>query len=409
MSSIAVKRTNQAGTTVYSLLVAVSLVHLLNDTMQNSVSALFPILKPSLGLSFAEVGLITFALNVTAAVLQPLIGLYTDARPTPFLLPIGVCFTLVGIVSLALAHHFSLVLLSACCIGIGSAVFHPESSRVAHMGAGARRGLAQSIFQVGGNTGQMLAPLLTALLFVPLGQKGLLWCTFAAGAAIVIQWFVARWYQQRLTLEAPRKHKRSIRATGVAVALSKGRTAFAFSILIVLVFSKYVYLSSMTSFYNFYLIQHNHFTVRHAQYALFVLLFAGAVGTLLGGPMADKFGRRNIIWFSILGTAPFAIILPYANGFWMIVMLACIGLILFSAFSIIVVYAQELVPGKVGMVSGVFFGLAFGLGGIGSAVLGNIADTHGISFVIHVCSYLPLIGLLTMLLPSDKTLHHTCG
>lgn len=244
-----------------------------------------------------------------------------------------------------------------------------------------------------------MAPLLTALLFDPLGQKGLLWCVVAAVPAIVIQWFVARWYHGRL---AERVKKRVKQGASALVGLPRHKVIQAFAILVILVFSKYVYLSSMTSYYSFYLIRYHHFTVTHAQYYLFVLLFAGAVGTLLGGPVADKVGRRNVIWFSILGTAPFSILLPYANMGWSLVFLACIGLILFSAFSIIVVYAQELVPGKVGMVSGVFFGLAFGVGGLGSAVLGGVADSHGVASVMHICAFLPLIGLLTVFLPSDK-------
>ncbi|MFC6229073.1 MFS transporter [Paenibacillus allorhizosphaerae] len=385
--------------TAYSIIFSISLVHLLNDSIQSVVPAIFPILRESLSLTFAQIGWIAFTLNVTASLLQPLIGYYTDTRPKPYLLPVGVGFSLIGMVVLAFADSFMQVILSVILIGISSSVFHPESSRVAYLAAGPRRGLAQSIFQTGGNVGQALAPIFTALIFVPLGQFGIIWFTLAAAAAIVVQWFVAKWYLRDLASRPARKK------TAKAGHELPGKTiAYSLFILIMLLFSKFVYVASMTGFYAFYLIDHYRITVEQAQWILFALLVAGAVGTFFGGPLADRFGRRNMIWFSILGTAPFSLLLPYVSVFWAVVLCVFIGFILLSGFSVIVVYAQELLPGKIGTVSGLFFGLAFGLGGIGSVVLGTLADVTSISFVIRLCAYLPLIGLLAALLPKDEKL-----
>ena len=392
-------------TTVFSILFAVSIVHLLNDAIQSVVPAMFPIMHQSLNLTFAQIGWIAFTLNMTASVLQPLVGLYTDARPKPYILPVGVLFSLVGISVLAYAGSFVQVLGAVALLGIGSSVLHPESSRVAHMAAGSRKGLAQSIFQVGGNVGQALAPILTALIFVPLGQFGLIWFTLVAAAAVVVQLFVARWYGSRIAF---RKGKAAVR-TAAANPLPKGIVAYSIGILIMLLFSKFVYVASMTGFYAFYLIDHFHISTERAQLFVFALLLAGVVGTFLGGPMADRFGRRNMIWFSILGTAPFSLLLPYVNMFWSVILCICIGFILLSGFSVIIAYAQELLPGKVGTVAGLFFGLAFGLGGIGSAVLGTLADATSITFVIRLCAFLPLIGLLAAFLPSDRTLQVGIG
>lgn len=388
----------KANTTVYRILIAISFVHLLNDAIQSVVPAMFPILKHSLLLSFTQIGLIGFALNITASILQPLVGILTDARPRPYLLPIGMACTAVGVVALALAPHFDEVLLSVMAIGVGSAILHPESSRVAYMAAGGRRGFAQAIFQVGGNLGQALAPIMTALIFVPLGQFGVIWFTLAAGIAIFIQLFIARWYKEHAkprvkakpdtSTDMPKKHN--------------GRTSLALTMLIVLVFSKFVYQAGIVNYYPFYLIQHFGLRVQEAQYVIFSMLAAGAIGTFFGGPLADRFGRRNVIWFSILGTAPFALALPYVDLFWSVVFSALIGLILLCSFSVIIVYAQELLPGKVGMVSGLFFGLAFGLGGIGSAALGSMADHIGIVAVMKWIAYLPLFGFLAIFLPSDR-------
>ncbi|WP_246627305.1 MFS transporter [Paenibacillus solanacearum] len=382
------------------MILSISLVHLLNDSIQSVVPAIFPILHESLRLTFAQIGWIAFTLNVTASLLQPLIGYYTDTRPKPYLLPLGVAFSLIGMVVLAFAGSFMQVILSVMLIGIGSSVFHPESSRVAYLAAGPRRGLAQSIFQTGGNIGQALAPIFTALIFVPLGQFGIIWFTLAAAVAIVVQIFVARWYMRDLASRPVRK-----KAAAAAYALPRTTIAFALFILIMLLFSKFVYVASMTGFYAFYLIERYSITIEQAQWILFALLVAGAAGTFFGGPLADRFGRRNMIWFSILGTAPFSLLLPYVNVFWAAVLCVCIGFILLSGFSVIIVYAQEMLPGKVGTVSGLFFGLAFGLGGIGSVVLGTLADVTSISFVIRLCAFLPLIGLLAALLPKDEKLN----
>jgi FSR family fosmidomycin resistance protein-like MFS transporter len=382
------------------------MVHLLNDTMQSTVSALFPILKGELDLSYTQIGMIALAMNLTASVLQPLIGRYADIRPMPFLLPIGVCFTLAGIVALALAPHYALILLAVTFIGVGSAIFHPESSRVAYLAAGSRRGLAQSIFQVGGNIGSSLGPIMTAVLFVHIGQFGVIWFAFAAIAAIIIQTFVARWYgAQQLTRKVAIKPRTAASLDKIASGLSRHQVKWAMVILIFLVISKNVYMASITSYYTFYLINDYGVTVSHAQWFLFAFLAAAAAGTFLGGPMADRFGRRNIIWFSILGTSPFSILMPYGNLFWTGVLAVLAGFILSSAFSIIVVYAQELMPGKIGFVSGLFFGLAFGMGGLGSALLGWVADIESIAFVMKISAFLPLLGMLAVWLPKDEKLH----
>ncbi|NOU69891.1 MFS transporter [Paenibacillus sp. LMG 31458] len=391
---------NARNSTVYAILFSISLVHLLNDAIQSVIPAVFPILHDSLQLSFTQIGWIAFTLNVTASMFQPLIGLYTDAKPKPFLLPAGVFFSLIGVIVLAVASSFAQVILAVILVGLGSSVLHPEASRVAYLAAGPRRGLAQSIFQTGGNIGQALAPVFTALIFVPFGQFGIIWFSFVAAAAIVVQFFVAKWYRK-----AGSRPSTANRNEGVRKKLPRKMVAYAIFILIMLLFSKFVYVASMTGFYAFYLIEHDQLSVERAQLFIFTLLAAGAVGTFMGGPLADRFGRRNMIWFSILGTAPFSLLLPYANLFWAGVLCACIGFILLSGFSVIVVYAQELLPGKVGTVSGLFFGLAFGLGGIGSAVLGTLADATSIAFVIKLCAFLPLIGLLAAFLPTDKKLN----
>ncbi|MFD0676088.1 MULTISPECIES: MFS transporter [unclassified Paenibacillus] len=387
-------------TTVFSIIFAISLVHLLNDSIQSIVPAMFPILHDALKLSYAQIGWIAFTLNITASFLQPLIGLYTDARPKPYILPIGVGFSLVGVVLLAFASSFPQILIAVVLLGIGSSVLHPEASRVAYLAAGPRRGLAQSIFQVGGNIGQALAPIFTALIFVPLGQFGIIWFTVAAGVAIVVQIYVAKWYKNHLS----QRTKATQTARRSTSQLSKATLLLALFVLIMLLFSKFFYLSAMTGFYSFFLIQNFNMPVDRAQLIIFALLAAGVVGTFFGGPLADRFGRRNMIWFSILGAAPFSMLLPFANLFWSVVLCVLIGLIILSSSSVIVVYAQELLPGKVGTVSGLFFGLSFGLGGVGSAAMGTLADATSITFVIQLCAFLPLLGLLAAFLPSDSKL-----
>ncbi|CAI6017517.1 MFS transporter [Cohnella sp. JJ-181] len=402
---IAAARSLPVNATIFPILFMISTVHLLNDSMQSTVTALFPVLRESQHLSYGQIGLIAFMMNITASFLQPLIGWFADKKPRPYILPFGVCFTLLGVVMLALAPNFGTVLASVTAIGIGSAVFHPESSRVAYLAAGNNRGLAQSIFQVGGNIGSSLGPVMTALIFIPLGQKGVLLFVVAAVAGIVLQTLVARWYAAAGSAPRPKKTAAPASDAGVsAFRLSAGKVRMSVGILVLLVFSKHVYLSSFTSFYSLYLIDDFGVGKQQAQWYLFAFLVASAAGTFIGGPLADRFGRRNIIWLSILGTAPFSIALPYADPFWSAVLCICAGFVLSSAFSIIVVYAQELLPGKIGLVSGLFFGLAFGLGGLGSALLGEIADHTSISTVMHICAYLPLLGIFTLLLPKDAEL-----
>jgi FSR family fosmidomycin resistance protein-like MFS transporter len=387
--------------TVFSVLLAVSIVHLLNDTIQSVVPAIFPILKESLSLTYTQLGLIAFALNLTASVLQPAVGLYSDRKPRPYILPLGAAATLLGVLGLAFSNGFWPILVAVICIGIGSSVFHPESAKVAYLAAGARRGLAQGIFQVGGNAGQALAPILTALIFVPLGQPGILWFSILAAAGIAIQMYTARWYSGRL--QSGDAVKRSARAAGASAA-NRWRVAAAISILVLLLTSKMAYLAGMTSFYAFYLMDRFHLSVSSAQWCVFAFLAAGAAGTFCGGPLADAWGRRNVIWFSILGALPFAFLLPYVNLAASIAFCVIIGFTIMSSGSVNVVYAQELLPGHIGVVSGLFFGLSFGAGGLGAAALGALADSAGIDLVIKLCALLPLVGLLTIFLPSDRKL-----
>lgn len=391
-----------ASQTIFPVIFALCFVHLMNDTVQSVIPAIFPILKDSLALTFTQVGLIAFTLNATASVLQPLIGLYTDKRPLPYILPVGVMFTLAGVITLAYAPDYTMVLLAVVLVGIGSAIFHPESARVAYIAAGARKGMGQSIFQFGGNIGQALAPVMTALVFVRLGQGGAIWFSFAAGAAIVVQFFVANWYRRHLAVANTQKQTQpKIQRSS---ALSGKKIAFALTILMLLLFSKNIYIAGISNYYSFYLIDHFHLTLGQAQMVLLAFLAANVLGLIIGGSLTDRFGRRNIIWFSVLGTAPFSIALPYAGLVGSIILLILIGLILSSTFSVIVVYAHELLPGKVGMVSGIFFGLSFGLGGIGAAVLGGIADSTSLEFILKITSFLPLLGILTALLPKDSAL-----
>lgn len=387
--------------TVFSILFAVSIVHLLNDTIQSVVTAIFPIIKDSLSLSYTQLGLIALALNVTASVLQPAIGVYSDRRPQPYLLPLGVVATLLGVLGLAFATGFWTMLLSVVLIGVGSSVFHPESAKVAYLAAGTRRGLAQGIFQVGGNAGQALAPVMTALIFVPFGQDGILWFSLLAVIAIGIQLFTARWYSGTLQSHTLKFKKKS--ATGLPAANRRKVTA-AISILMLILTSKMAYLAGISSFFHFYLIDRFQLSIQSAQLCVFAFLAAGAVGTFFGGPLADKWGRRNIIWFSILGALPFILLLPYVNLTTSIIFSVIIGVTIMSSGSVNVVYAQELLPGNIGTVSGLFYGLAFGAGGLGAAALGALADFTSIVFVMKLVAFLPLIGLLAILLPSDRKL-----
>ncbi|MDQ6625506.1 MAG: MFS transporter [Verrucomicrobiota bacterium] len=384
---------------VLGVLAALSVAHLLNDTMQSLIPAIYPILKAELNLDFSQIGMITLVNQLTASILQPFVGLYTDKHPQPFSLAVGMGFTLVGLVVLSFAGSLPLVLCAVAFVGVGSSVFHPEASRVAHLSSGGRHGFAQSIFQVGGNAGSSLGPLLAALIVVARGQRSVMWFSLLALAGMVVLTGVGRWYG-RIISARRRASAHGVAQRGYVSPVPARRVYFSLGILITLVFSKYFYLASMSSYYTFFLIGKFGLSVKSAQLHLFIFLFAIAAGTFLGGPIGDKIGRKAVIWVSILGAAPFAIALPYANLFWCGVLTAIIGVIIASAFSAILVYAQELVPGKVGLMAGLFFGLAFGLGGIGSAILGALADRHGIPFVFHVCSYLPLVGLLTAFLPN---------
>jgi MFS transporter, FSR family, fosmidomycin resistance protein len=387
--------------TVFSILIAISMVHLLNDTIQSIVPAIFPIVKESLSLSYTQLGLIAFALNLTASLLQPAIGLYSDRKPQPYLMPLGVVATLLGVIGLAFSTGFWSMLASVLFVGVGSSVFHPESSKVAYLAAGSRRGLAQGIFQVGGNAGQALAPIMTALIFVPLGQSGILWFTILAVAAIVIQTFNARWYRVKLHSETRNKREKQ---TSDMLVTNRGKIIAAISILVILLTSKMAYLAGITSFYSFYLIDRFHLSVQEAQLCVFAFLAAGVAGTLFGGPLADLWGRRNVIWFSIIGALPFAFLLPYVNFTTSIIFCIIIGFTIMSSGSVTVVYAQELLPGNIGTVSGLFFGLSFGAGGLGAAALGALADSMSIEYVIRLCSWFPLIGLMTVFLPPDRKL-----
>lgn len=387
---------NLAEKTVFSVLLALSFTHLLNDTIQSIIPAIYPMVKDSLHLSFSQVGLITLTFQLSASILQPLVGMYTDKRPQPYSLAIGMSFTLAGLLCLAFVHTFPMVLVSVALIGIGSAVFHPEASRLAYMASGGKHGMAQSLFQVGGNTGSSLGPLLAAAIIVPFGQYHIAWFSIVALIAIVVMLRISKWYLANTHRIKPKKKVLHVET----IKLSKGKVTFALVILMILIFSKYFYMASLTSYYTFYLIDKFNVSVQSAQIYLFIFLFAIAAGTFIGGPVGDRIGRKYVIWISILGVAPFALLMPHANLFWTAILSVFIGVILSSAFSAILVYAQELVPGKVGMIAGLFFGFAFGMAGVGSALLGKLADRTSINYVYQVCAYLPLIGLLTGFLPN---------
>jgi FSR family fosmidomycin resistance protein-like MFS transporter len=386
-----------AQTTVYSILFTISFTHLLNDMLQSVIPAIYPLLKQNFHLSFTEIGLITFTFQLTASFLQPFVGHYTDKTPRPYSLAIGMGFTLTGLISLALASSFVAILVSVSLIGMGSSVFHPESSRVAHLASGGKKGLAQSIFQLGGNAGSAIGPLLAALIIVPHGQFYIIWFTLAAILGIIVLVRVGTWYKDHLDLK--RKNKTAAVPTPHHT-LSRSRVIASLAILLVLIFSKYFYMSSMSSYFTFYLMDKFHISVQQSQIHLFIFLAAVAAGTLLGGALGDRFGRKYIIWISILGVAPFTLLLPYANLFWTGVLSVIIGVIRASAFSAILVYATELVPGKVGMIAGLFFGFAFGMGGLGSALLGKLADITSVGYVFKVCAFLPLLGIITGFLPN---------
>ena len=384
---------------VLPVLVALGFCHLLNDLMQSLIPALYPMLKAQFHLDFTQVGLITLAFQLTASLLQPTIGFYTDRRPQPYSLAVGMGATLAGLVLLSVASHYATILLAASLVGIGSAVFHPEASRVARLASGGRYGFAQSIFQVGGNVGGAIGPLLAALIVLPRGQGAIAWFSLGALLAMIVLTRVGMWYAGR-----PRPTRPAAAAAHGAGASSRARVAFCITVLMLLVFSKNVYTSGITSFLTFYLIERFQVSVYHAQLQLFAFMASVAVGTLIGGQLTDRIGRRPMIWVSILGALPFTLALPHANLFWTGALSVVIGLLMASAFPAILVYAQELVPGRVGLIAGIFFGFSFGLGGIGAAAMGRIADTTGLAFVFQLCSYLPAIGLVAALLPNLERL-----
>jgi FSR family fosmidomycin resistance protein-like MFS transporter len=388
--------TRPQGQTVMGILGAVALVHLFNDLTQAMLPSIYPMLKAQFGLSFTQVGLITLVFQCTASLLQPWIGLYTDRKPMPFLLPLGMCATLIGVLMMSIAASFTALLVAAALIGVGSSTFHPEASRVARIASGGRFGFAQSLFQVGGNIGSALGPLLAAGIIIGRGQGNIAWFATLVVVAIAVLVRVSRWHRDHLA-GLPRKT-----APPAVSPLSQRRVIGALAVLALLVFSKYIYMSSLSSYYTFYLIDKFGLSVASAQMYLFLFLAAVAAGTFMGGPIGDRIGRKRVIWMSILGAAPFTLLLPYVGLLWTAILSVVIGFVISSAFSAIVVFAQELMPGKVGMIAGIFFGLMFGVSGIGAAAMGHLADVAGIAYVYKLCSYLPLLGVLAVFLPNTE-------
>lgn len=386
--------------TVYSVLFAISFGHLLNDLLQSVIPSVYPMLKDNFKLSFAQVGLITLAFQLSASILQPFVGHYTDRRPNPMSLAIGMGFTLIGLTSLSMASNFAFILLSVCLVGVGSSVFHPEASRVAQLASGGKKGLAQSIFQVGGNAGSAIGPLMAALIVIPHGQAYIRWFACFAILGIVLLSAVGKWYRRNMGERKTRVD--GGKRAGEVQPLRKTKVALSIAILLILIFSKYFYMASMTNYLTFYLMDKFGVSVQESQFYLFAFLAAVAVGTILGGPIGDRYGRKLVIWVSILGAAPFTLLLPHVGLLMTAVLAIVIGVIISSAFSAILVYATDLVPGKVGTIAGLFFGFAFGMGGIGSALLGWLADHTSIEYVFNVCAYLPLIGIVTGFLPNVK-------
>jgi len=389
-----------ATATAFGILIALSVSHMLNDTMQSVISAVYPLIKDTLALSFSQIGLIALSYQISASVFQPLFGFYLDKRPNPWFLPLGMVFTMGGLIVLAAAHTFETALIAVFLSGIGSSVFHPEASRLTSMASGGRRGMAQSVFQVGGSTGFSFGPLLAAIVISPYGQGNIAYFSLLAFVALVALVPVCRWYSKKLAAakkaDKPQPVKHSL--------LPRRKIIFTMAILLILIFTKYVYISSISSYYTFYLIHKFGVSIQESQIFLFVFLFASAMGTLAGGPLGDRFGRRYVIWFSILGAAPFALMLPHASLVWTCTLSIAIAFIISSAFPAILVYAQELLPFKLGLVSGLFFGLAFGIAGISSAVLGKLADMWGIEYVYGLCAFAPLMGMIAYFLPTVRTL-----
>jgi FSR family fosmidomycin resistance protein-like MFS transporter len=399
MKTIASLRNNlPTNQTVYPILFAISFSHLLNDLIQSIIPAVYPMLKDSFSLSFSQVGLITMTTQLSASVLQPFVGLYTDKRPTPRYLALAMLMTLIGLICISLAPSFPILLLSVSLIGVGSAIFHPEASRVAHLASGGKKGLAQSVFQVGGNAGTSIGPLLAAIIIIPHGQSHIRWFALVALLGMIVLTLVGNWYRSNMKTRAASIS--SAPASTEQSAINKRTVAFAIIILLILIFSKYIYMASMTNYFTFFLIEKFGVSIQQSQLYLFAFLGAIAAGTIIGGPLGDRYGRKLIIWISILGAAPFTLLMPHAGLTLTIILAVVIGVIISSAFSAILVYATELIPGKVGMIAGLFFGFAFGVAGIGSAVLGNLADHTSIEHIFELCAFLPLMGVITIFLPN---------
>ncbi len=382
--------------TVFPVLFAIASGHFINDLLQIVIPSVYPLLKDTYNLSFTQIGIITLVYQLTASLFQPIVGNYTDKNPQPYSLIFGMVFTLLGLTFLAFADSYAFILFAVALVGFGSSIFHPEASKVAYLAAGNRRGLAQSIFQVGGNSGTAIGPLLVIAIVMPRGQLHLLWFLLIAFIGIFLLGKVAKWYRLRLNLQKRKEKQLSV----ALVSISKKQVNGSIFILLILIFSKYIYMTSISSYFTFYLMEKFQVSIRESQFYLFLFFGAVAAGTLLGGPLGDRFGRKYVIWFSILGSAPFAVLLPYVDLFWTSILIFLVGFILSSAFSAILVYAQELLPGKIGMISGLFFGFAFGIAGLGSAVLGFLADTSGIEWVYKLCSFLPLFGIIAWFLPN---------
>lgn len=393
------KNTEIAQKTVYPVLFAIAFSHFLNDLLQIVIPSIYPLLKENHSLSFTQIGFITFVYQITASLLQPFVGFRTDKKPMPYSLIIAMCFTMLGLALLSFAGNYALILVAVGLVGIGSSIFHPEASRVAYLASGGKRGLAQSIFQVGGNSGTAIGPLLVILIVIPFGQSHVLWFLLLSVLGIGVLSQIARWYQKHLILRKANK----IKTLEYPPRLRKKEVKGAIGILLVLIFSKYIYMTSISSYFTFYLIEKFGLSISESQFYLFLFFGSVALGTFLGGPLGDRFGRKYVIWFSILGSAPFALLLPYVDLFWTGTLVVMVGLVLSSAFSAILVFAQELLPGKVGMISGLFFGFAFGIAGLGSAFLGYLADFTRIDFVYRICSFLPLLGGVAYFLPNLRS------
>lgn len=403
-----------AARTVFPVVLAVSLIHMLNDSMQSVVPAVLPVLRESLALSYVQIGVVIFALNITSSILQPVIGMYSDRKPSPFMLPLGMLMSLIGMVGIAFAPNYASLLASVVCVGLGSAVFHPEGSKVVYLAAGERRGLAQSIYQVGGNGGSSLQPLMTRYVFLPFGQIAALWFTAVAGLAVIVSWFVSRWYKGNLHLRKPKPKAgpkpggaidRSVHSSGEAAQPSANPAKIVWmglGLLILLTFARSTYHTSILNYYQYFYAEAYHTTIAWAQLPLFLFGIAGVVGTFVGGPLADRFGPKRVIFASMSGAAPFALLLPYASQFWAVVILILIGFILMLSFSVVVVYAQLLMPNHIGTASGLIVGLAFGMGALGAVVIGSLIDAFGLQPVFVAASVLPLIGMLTYKLPDPR-------